>query len=119
MHDERAIVRVTVGRGEPPSVARKSAGDDADETVHPLERGREVLRTARTAAETVDVLEVGSTGVRALEPLVLVTIEGRTAYYPRPSPAQTRTIVERAEAGSVEADDAEWVVEHASDAETL
>uniref|UniRef100_A0A7D6CTV0 NADH dehydrogenase FAD-containing subunit n=1 Tax=Natrinema zhouii TaxID=1710539 RepID=A0A7D6CTV0_9EURY len=78
-----------------------------------------MLQTVRTAADTVDVLEVGSTGVRALEPLVLVTIEGRTAYYPRPSPSQTRTIVERAESGSVGADDAEWVVEHAADVETL
>ncbi|WP_408959854.1 NADH-ubiquinone oxidoreductase-F iron-sulfur binding region domain-containing protein [Natrinema sp. 74] len=117
--DERPIVRVTVGRGRPPSVAREPAGDDADETAHPLERGRKTLQTARTAAERVAVLEVGSTGARALEPLVLVTTEGRTAYHPQPSSERVQTLVDRAEAGTVGADDAAWVVEHDPDTETL
>ncbi|WP_255681402.1 NADH-ubiquinone oxidoreductase-F iron-sulfur binding region domain-containing protein [Natrinema sp. SYSU A 869] len=78
-----------------------------------------MLQTARTAAETVDVLEVGSTGVRALEPLVLVTNDGRTAYHPRPSSERMRTLVERSEAGTIGADDAMWVVEHDADTERL
>ncbi|QLG64107.1 NADH dehydrogenase FAD-containing subunit [Halorarum salinum] len=84
-----------------------------------MERGRRVLQTARTAAETADVREVGSTGVRALEPLALVTIGGRTAYYPRPSAEQTRAFVERAESGDVGEDVGTWVVEHDPDVGTL
>lgn len=116
---DEPVIRITVGRGEPPSVAREPKGDDAGEEVHPLERGRRVLQTARAAADEVEVLEVGSTGVRALEPLALITYEGQTAYYPRPSAEQMQTLVELAESGEIGSDNAVWVVEHSPDTETL
>ncbi|QLD91211.1 NADH dehydrogenase FAD-containing subunit [Natronomonas salina] len=84
-----------------------------------MDRGRDVLQAARDAAGEVDVLEVGSTGVRALEPLVLVTDDGRTAYYPRVSVEQTRTLVGDLDAGERGTGDAEWTVEHGPDPGTL
>lgn len=112
---DSALVRVTVGRGESAS----SAEWPADDRTSPAKPGRRTLESARDAADAVDVLEVGSTGVRALEPLVLITREGRTAYHPRPSAERTRGLVEAAESGGLGADDAAWVVEHDPDVEAL
>ncbi|WP_433624944.1 NADH-ubiquinone oxidoreductase-F iron-sulfur binding region domain-containing protein [Halomicrococcus sp. NG-SE-24] len=110
---ESSVVRVTVGRGESPS------DEAADGETPAVERGRRIFEAARSAADEAAVLEVGSTGARALEPLVLVTDEGRTAYHLRPSPERTRALVEGVESGDVGADDAAWVVEHAPDTGTL
>lgn len=119
------VVRVTVGHGESPSAAGQPGRDAAEGESTRLERGRSVLETARTASDETDILEVGSTGVHSLEPLVLVTDDGKTAYHPRASAEQTRTLVEGvesdadAESGSLGAEDAAWVVEHDPDTETL
>lgn len=113
------LVRVTVGRGESPRNARRPGDADAEGETPPLERGRRTLEAARAAADGVDVLEVGSTGIRALEPLVLVTDEGRTAYHSRPSSERVRALVEGAESGTIGVDDAAWVVEHDPDRATL
>ncbi|MFC4552050.1 MULTISPECIES: NADH-ubiquinone oxidoreductase-F iron-sulfur binding region domain-containing protein [Halorussus] len=116
---DSTVVRVTVGPDEPPSDGSRSNDASADGEPPRRERGRRTLQAARTTAEEAAVLEVGSTGVRALEPLVLVTQEGRTAYHPRASPERARTLVERAESGDVGDEDATWVVDHDPDAETL
>lgn len=118
-HDSRPTVRVTVGYGDPPSVARDPQGTAETDDPHPLERGRKVLQTAQAAASEVNVLEVGSTGFYGLEPLVLVTRDGRTAYYPHPSTERVRSLMERAESGSIGEDDPAWVVEHDPDVEAL
>lgn len=114
------VVRVTVGHGDPPGVARQSSdGTAGDREALRPDRGQAILEAARATSEDCDVREVGSTGVRALEPLVLVTREGRTAYHPHPSTERTRALVEAAESGDAETDDAAWVVEHDPDTETL
>ncbi|AHG01756.1 NADH dehydrogenase (plasmid) [Halostagnicola larsenii XH-48] len=118
-HESRPTVRVTVGYGDPPSVARDTQGTAEPDEPHPLERGRKVLQTAQAAASEANVLEVGTTGVHGLEPLVLVTRDGRTAYYPHPSTERVRSLVERAESGSIGEDEPAWVVEHDPDIDAL
>ena len=117
-NEEASIVRVTVGRSEHHSNARRPT-EAADEEDVVTERGQRVAEAARTAADDATVREVGPTGARALEPLVLVTNGGRTAYHPRPSTERTRSLVESAESGDIGADDAEWVVDHDPDTESL
>ncbi|WP_137285643.1 NADH-ubiquinone oxidoreductase-F iron-sulfur binding region domain-containing protein [Halorussus salinisoli] len=120
-----AVVRVTVdhgGRDDGDDVwktDRSTRGGERRETGGEPERERRLLEAARTASDQTTVLEVGSTGVRALEPLVLVTCEGRTAYHVCPSAERVRSLVERADSGEVGADDARWVVEHDPDADAL
>lgn len=114
---DASVVRVTVSRSEHSNDGYRPATDGEEETV--TERGRRVVEAARGAAPDATVLEVGSTGVRALDPLVLVTGEGRTAYHPRPSLDRAEELAEAAASGEVGADEAAWVVEHDPDAGSL
>jgi NADH-quinone oxidoreductase subunit F len=112
---DRPTVRVTVSRAGRSDDAGAGAADGAAVT----ERGRRELQAARSAADGATVREVGSPGVRALEPLVLVSHDGRTAYHPRPSLDRVEALVEDAAAGDVSAEDARWVVEHDPDVGSL
>lgn len=76
--------------------------------------GRElgVLTAARDAASTVPVVRTGPTGVSELEPLVLVTEGGRTAYFADPDPSRVRSVVSDVADGGLPTDDADSVVDH-------
>ncbi|PSQ17067.1 NADH dehydrogenase FAD-containing subunit [Halobacteriales archaeon QS_8_69_26] len=56
---------------------------------------------ARREAASVTVAAVGSTGVPAVEPLVLATVEGRTAFHPRCSLDRAREVVAAVEASDL------------------
>jgi NADH-quinone oxidoreductase subunit F len=106
---------VTVGNGPPDDTWRELDDGDDGTTAY----GRDILQTARGASTAVDVVEVGSTGVPAIEPLVLITDDGETAYHTFPSLDSVNALVERAESGDISAADAAWVVTHDPEMETL
>lgn len=84
-----------------------------------LARARSLSAAARDAATTATVVEVGSTGVGDLDPLVLVTHDGATAFHVAPSTDEVRALVEAVEEGDVSADEADAVVEHDTDQWTV
>lgn len=108
-------IRITVGAGS----ANGSRDHGPSDDISGGERGRRLLNVALSAADEVDVREVGTTGIRALDPLVLLTRDGTTAFHPRPSVDRLRDLVAEFESGTVCADDAAWTVEHDSDRKEL
>ncbi|WP_101298179.1 NADH-ubiquinone oxidoreductase-F iron-sulfur binding region domain-containing protein [Halegenticoccus soli] len=83
----------------------------------PTARG--VLSAARAAASSVPVVAVGSAGAAGLDPLVLLTRDGTTAFHAAPSPERAAALVSDLEDGGVPAEGADAVVAHAPDAATL
>jgi len=81
--------------------------------------GDRVLSAGRAAADSVPVVRTGPTGITAATPLVMVTSDGRTAFYDDPSPATVRDLVDKLEAGAVPTADADAVVEHDPDTASL
>lgn len=98
-------------RGATPAV-RVSAptGDDDAERVY---------RRATDATEDVPVARVGSTGVSELEPLVLVTADGETAFYHDCGPETAAELAGALAAGDFSTSDADAVVSHDADAPVL
>ncbi|SEP20839.1 NADH-quinone oxidoreductase subunit F [Halogranum amylolyticum] len=84
-----------------------------------LERARSLATAARDEATLASVLEVGSAGVGDLDPLVLVTHEGQTAFHAAPSADGVRRLVRAVEDGDVAADEADAVVDHDPETRTL
>jgi NADH-quinone oxidoreductase subunit F len=80
-------------------------------------RGEQVFDAARDVADSLPVVRTGPSGVVELEPLVLATEEGRTAFYASLGPSTVRDIVERFESEGLPTDGADAVVEH--DPETV
>ncbi|GGK73214.1 NADH-ubiquinone oxidoreductase-F iron-sulfur binding region domain-containing protein [Haloarcula sebkhae] len=76
------------------------------------QRGDRVRSAARAAADSVPVVRTGPTGITATTPLVMITSNGRTAFYGDPSPATVRDLVDELEAGTVPTADADAVAEH-------
>ncbi|QIB73257.1 NADH dehydrogenase FAD-containing subunit [Halogeometricum borinquense] len=73
-----------------------------------------VVDAAKEATETATVRETGPTGADALEPLLLVTMANKTAFYATPSLDTVRNVIHAAESGkSVDAlaDGADAIVE--------
>ncbi|NUC72988.1 NADH dehydrogenase FAD-containing subunit [Haloterrigena sp. SYSU A558-1] len=91
--DEAAIVRV--------------AGGSESER-----RKQRALDEIRSAAEETRVLETGPTGVRELEPLVLLTDGGQTVFYSAPVVGRLESLVETLERGELPTDDPVTVVDH-------
>ncbi|WP_435359527.1 NADH-ubiquinone oxidoreductase-F iron-sulfur binding region domain-containing protein [Haloarchaeobius sp. DFWS5] len=81
--------------------------------------GAAVLAAAQEAATGVPVVEVGTTGVHGLDPLVAVTRDGRTVYHAAVSPDRARTLVAAVDDESLPTDDALAVVDHGSGQATL
>jgi NADH-quinone oxidoreductase subunit F len=98
-----ATVRVTVGSAD----RRSDSRDDRGEAV-----GGAVLDAARDAAADVVVRETGSAGAYRLEPLVLCSLGGSTAFYANCDPARARDLVRALDAGDLPTDGATAVVEH-------
>ena len=84
------------------SVVRVAVGGGHD--------GTDRLTAAEDAAEAVDVVAVGPTGVDALAPLVLATQNGETAFLPGCTAERARAAVEALEDGSLP--EGEATVEH-------
>lgn len=85
----------------------------------PADPGREkLLDAAREAAGGIEIVATGSTGHPALEPLVLATIDGRTAFVSRPDEKTVREAVSQLASGELP-DTATHVVDHEEGTETL
>ncbi|EMA05569.1 NADH-quinone oxidoreductase subunit F [Haloarcula vallismortis] len=81
--------------------------------------GDRVRSAARAAAGSVPVVRTGPTGITAATPLVMISSDGRTAFYGDPSPAAVRDLVDELESGTVPTADADAVVEHDPDTASL
>ena len=82
--------------------------------------GSTAIRTAASnATGEVPVVTVGQTGATAIEPLLLATLEGETAFVPRCEPDDARRITEALADGELPRDDATTVVEHDPETPTL
>ncbi|WP_394328378.1 NADH-ubiquinone oxidoreductase-F iron-sulfur binding region domain-containing protein [Natrinema salaciae] len=82
-------------------------------STHPTAADREpAFETARRTSDAVPVVRTGPTGIAAYEPLVLATVDGRTAFHPDPGPETVDAVVDALETGEVLADAAAAVVEH-------
>lgn len=95
------------------SVVRVATGSES------RDRAREVVHAAREPETSVSIREVGSTGITGLEPLVMATRGGETAFYPRTALPRAREIVTDLDDGSLPTDGAMAVVSHDPDVATL
>ncbi|WP_160133878.1 NADH-ubiquinone oxidoreductase-F iron-sulfur binding region domain-containing protein [Halococcus salsus] len=91
-------------RGRDPAVRVAGAGNDS--------RSDELLAAGRDPETTVAVAAVGSTGIAGLEPLVLATLDGETAFFSGMDTDGVRALVESLDEGTLPTDDAMAVVEH-------
>ncbi|UPM45165.1 NADH-ubiquinone oxidoreductase-F iron-sulfur binding region domain-containing protein [Halocatena salina] len=98
MVDERII-------GETPAVRVATGSENHHD-------GRELLHEANESETSVTTAEVGSVGHIDLEPLVVATVEGKTAFFSRPSTERMETITRTLGEGTVPTDGAVAVVEH-------
>nr|WP_226006076.1 hypothetical protein [Natrinema salinisoli] len=86
----------------------------------PTTTGRETAyETARRTADSVPVVRTGPTGITAYDPLVLATVDGRTAVHPDPDHEAIAEIVSALEEGELSPDDAAAVVEHEPETRSL
>ncbi|AHG01283.1 hypothetical protein HALLA_02575 (plasmid) [Halostagnicola larsenii XH-48] len=82
--------------------------------------GSASIRTAASkAAGDVPVVAVGQIGVTAVEPLLLATLEGETAFVPRCEPDDARRITEMLADGELPRENATRIVEHDPETPTL
>ncbi|MFC6768605.1 NADH dehydrogenase FAD-containing subunit, partial [Natrinema soli] len=102
---------VTGAGSESPTI-RISAAVSSD-------RGDRVYDAACDEAGSVSVVRTGPTGVDALEPLVLATDGGRTAFVYSSSPSTARELAGELESGTVPTTRADAVVEHDPDVSSL
>ncbi|MFC7209129.1 NADH-ubiquinone oxidoreductase-F iron-sulfur binding region domain-containing protein [Natronoarchaeum sp. GCM10025321] len=77
------------------------------------------VTAAQNAADSAQVIETGPTGIVAYTPLVMITREGRTAFYGDPQPSVVRELVETLESGTLPTDGADAVVDHDPEATSL
>jgi NADH-quinone oxidoreductase subunit F len=79
----------------------------------PTTTGRETAyETARRTADSVPVVRTGPTGLAAYDPLVLATVDGRTAFHPDPDHEAVAAIVSALETDELLPNDAAAVVDH-------
>lgn len=83
--------------------------------VSSTETDEALVEAGRGVADTVSVVEVGSTGATRLEPLVMATRDGMTAFYARCSADRIGGIVEALGQGTPPTSEADVVVEHDPD----
>ncbi|RRJ29573.1 NADH-ubiquinone oxidoreductase-F iron-sulfur binding region domain-containing protein [Halocatena pleomorpha] len=72
---------------------------------------QEVLK-AVASATSIPVVKVGTTGYPVLEPLVLLTKNGQTAFYTSCSPEEAAEIATTLDNGNLRIEDADAIVEH-------
>ena len=73
------------------------------------------VRRAAEDAGGVAVQPAGPTGVQALDPLVLATLDGRTAFHAKASPDEAAVLAKTLAGGTLPTEDAVAVVEHDPD----
>jgi NADH-quinone oxidoreductase subunit F len=93
--------------GESPAV-RVSTGSETHS------QGQELLNAERGPDTSVSMAAVGPTGFTDLEPLVLATLDGETAFFSRCGTEQVGEIVAELDDGTLPTDDALAVTEHES-----
>ncbi|MGM0590799.1 MAG: NADH-ubiquinone oxidoreductase-F iron-sulfur binding region domain-containing protein [Halobacteriota archaeon] len=81
--------------------------------------GADVAAAASESATTTPVVEVGSTGAFGLEPLVLLTRQGQTAFHANVTPDEVVDLVDAFESGSLSPEAAHAVVDHSTGQTTL
>lgn len=85
----------------------------------PADPDREaLLEAARGAGEEVEIVATGSTGQSAMEPLVLATVDGRTAFLPTPGEEAVRAAVDSVAGGDLP-ESAPYVVDHETGTKAL
>ena len=99
----------TVGR----SPVVRIAADVADS------RGDELVTIAREADDSIPIVRTGPTGIDGIEPLVLCTVGGKTAFVPQPSDAAVRELVSVLVDGYIPEERSDTVVSHAPETTTL
>ncbi|SIS13336.1 hypothetical protein [Natronorubrum thiooxidans] len=77
-----------------------------------------VLEAAQEMTETIQVVEVGPTGIDALAPLVMATVDDWTAFVPQSTPDTVRDVVESVHNGE-QPTAASRIVTHAEGRATL
>ncbi len=82
-------------------------------------RNRRALEAIRSAATDARVLETGPTGICEYEPLVMLTLDDRTAFHPSPGAGRLESLVDSLERGDLPTDDAIAVVDHEPTPEAL
>ncbi|WP_435077716.1 NADH-ubiquinone oxidoreductase-F iron-sulfur binding region domain-containing protein [Halococcus sp. AFM35] len=98
--------------GTSPAV-RVAAGSDS------YTEGQELLSAEQESGTAIRTVMVGSTGFEDLEPLVLATLDGETAFFPRCSTEQVQAVVAELDDGTLPTDRAVAVAEHESGTATL
>lgn len=81
--------------------------------------GQELLSVGQGSETDVETAVVGSTGFVDLEPLVLATLDGETAFFPRCSTEQVQAVVAELDDGTLPTGEAMAVAEHESGTATL
>lgn len=99
-------------RGRDPAV-RVAAGEGD------LPRRDELLEAGRGVEAAVAVAGVGSTGFSDLEPLVLATLGGETAFLTDQGTDDVRTVVEALDDGTLSREGALAIVDHDAETEAL
>lgn len=74
-----------------------------------------IYSAARAAADSVPVVRTGPTGIGELEPLLLATDGGRTAFFYSPSPSTARELAAKLDSSRLPTARADAVVEHDPD----
>jgi NADH-quinone oxidoreductase subunit F len=81
--------------------------------------GQGLLDIEGKSDTSVTTAVVGSTGLTRYEPHVLATINGKTAFFPRCTKEQLKTVLEELDAGSLPTEDARAIAEHESEIASL
>ncbi|WP_227378221.1 NADH-ubiquinone oxidoreductase-F iron-sulfur binding region domain-containing protein [Haladaptatus halobius] len=89
-----------------PSSAIRVAADTATNDY------KRIISVARDAADSVPVVRTGPTGIAEIEPLVMATRAGQTAFFPDPKPTVIGNLVDMLESGVVPMDGAAAIIDH-------
>ncbi|OYR43522.1 NADH-ubiquinone oxidoreductase-F iron-sulfur binding region domain-containing protein [Halorubrum sp. Hd13] len=81
--------------------------------------GEDAVAAARAASESVAVVRTGPTGIGESDPLVMATVDGRTAFFAGPTDAGVEDVVSTVAGGELPTDGADTVIEHEPGTETL
>jgi len=77
-------------------------------------RGERLFNAARGVSDSTPIVRAGPSGIVELEPLVMATEGGRTAFFASPSPSTVRGLVADFESEGLPTEEADAVVEHDS-----
>ncbi|WP_247004113.1 NADH-ubiquinone oxidoreductase-F iron-sulfur binding region domain-containing protein [Halosolutus gelatinilyticus] len=83
------------------------------------DRADRVYAAARDATDSVPVVRTGPTGIDELEPLILATGGGRTAFFQSPPPSVARDLITEIASCGLPISRADAIVEHDPEAQSL